>query len=1438
MNGLAYRFLKNLSLLILSIFIFNCTFSFCANANLKFGASEKNSSDVLVEVSNIGVMSATFSWEYPDEEEFMMGDYINLIVFEGKYRGQTPVYSIAHNVDGINLGDSTKFECKSLAPSTEYIVKFEFVKADGSSYESEKSFTTQDIDFKNIYFQEVEDDVSHSKKVNLFWELTNSDFEFVDGYSIQIFMKKFGDNDFFKDPFFETKEKVNNAEIEVPNFEEMYDFKIIYNLGEKFFESEIFSLDILAKGIDFKIGELSTSSAKLSWDFIDESILKDESEIQIFIKQDDDVDYEIEPFLKIKGRDELLKNKNYEINGLKFDTKYNLKIKFIIENIEEFKKSTPIYKEDKFEFKTNSLDIKDLKVVSTQDKKIVIGWEYSGDNVSFSDNDVLTVYLKECTDKEYKEVSKIDGNKLIETKNVEISLDKYNVDYDIKIEMYSGKSIFKYLTHRVEVPEFVFNVKETKVNSLKFLMLMDSKFKIDDADKIEIFAKEVDEIKNDGKLVEKKEDEYISIFNKTLKEIYNDEQNNTKVENEGSESNLNSKEILIDKFKEKFPEVENEDRKYDFKILIFKGENLFQKKEFILKLNNNDFQIINISFKNKTEKKVEATIEYAPCDFDFDGIKSLTCTIETGNKKRSNTKKIDINGDFKNKTKIDIEFDKAENYKLKFVYNFKENVKAEEKNYKNLSPLTESSQDEIDNGILVESKTKEPVEFETNYTHKFDFFSFKCVDDSLSELKFKFLFDNYYEIKDGDVVEIFSKSGVDEFGNAVVTFKQGEDGFYFKNIDVFDMFGFNFNTDYKFKAKFISKSGIIIEKEVDVKTIDVKFEKINFEHLSDVTAVLKWRLDKNFKFTSNDVLKIFYKEETKNDYPTEPNDVIEEINLVNGEFVYVDLIDTKYDVKFVFESGDKKFEKEFKLDTQIGDINFEVLNVYETSAYVKWDYPEDYEMFDGETLSLFLKTSNQSSYDEEPDYFMEQNSDKDEYLEDFKSAKFYDLLPNTDYEAKIIQDFGESGKREKEIKFKTNEISVEEIKVKTIKPFEFEIGWKLSSNTIEFNEDNDYVNIYIKNSEEEWSSDTLIYTSSNRILNFNDARFVVDDRKLTYDVKVEYGIANNNFSKVISTKLFYIDYEELSYDDEEFGEINIILNYSDSVKFKDGDSIDVFVSKPKSLDYEQKFSSKHSQSNDLNSLNRIKLKGIKQTSSIVVCPKSSDVKIFPTGIIYDTRAENSSTLEILSELKGDEIFVGMPMDYELDKSVKVFNSIGGESFYDVLDDGTEVIVISKIVPGKKYENTMLVATDVDGEEVELYIGEFTIEPSTLLEEFLRNSYFFAFDREPDEGGYNYWKNELTENENITGKYFLINLMFAEKEFADRNLSDQDLVKALYQIVVNREYDSKGLSYWVAIYGQYLEKFNGDKYEAKKTMVLRMVYEPEFQRLCKEMNIKW
>ena len=1467
------RIFRFLNLIILNIFILNYIGVFAVSTQIK---SPKNYDEIILNVNNIDLKSVTFSWEYPENISFTMGDYLNLIIIDDEVgdNGQVPIFSVAHNMDNINLKSITSFEAKSLSSSTNYTARIELVKSNGDVYEYDTTFSTPEFKISDIGFQNVEDDTTTKKNVRLVWNISHPNIEFSDQDKIQIFMKKFSDNDFFKDPIFETKEKINRADIELPNFEELYDFKIVYTIGMKNIESEVFSLDARVNSLNFKTTDLTMNSIKLVWNFTDKDILNDDSELLIFMKEDKSVEYGNEPLLKIKGKDELLKIEEYLVENLKFNTKYNLKVKFIVEVIEDLGKDIPIFTEDEYEFQTKSFALKDLKVESSSNNKCTVSWDYEGESISFSEGDSLSIYIKESSDAQYSQAVLTITENLALTTSTEITLPKYNTKYDIKINLIVGeKNVFEYITHIVEVPEVEFKIKEIKDNSLTFITKFDEKIKFENGDKIQIFAKK------------SSEDEYLDSYIKNV---------------ELSSNTVNSIDIELDESTLKKIQKTGEavtQEKYDFKINVIKSGILFQEKIYNVEMKQDTLQIVNVSFENKTEKQIEAVVEYAPCDFNFDGVESLSVFKEEVSKNgkkdvkqdgetQKDTPYAEIKENLKENNKFDITFDKFGNYKLKFVYKFKETSsevipkvqasnslsisESENQNFDLNSLTREQSQNsdsptisgaddensETNGGVqendgvstgqggssdgtqgTTESQTKPPVEKVETYNHKFDVFSLELRDVVLSEIKLNFAFAKHYTVKKGDKIEIFmKKDGNDTFSqDSIATFEHEKDKVDLNNIGVLDLVGLDYGTKYIFKAKFTAANykDNLMEKEIEATTTDIDISDIKIEHLSDLSAVVRWKLGENFEFNPNDILNIYYKKESENEFPQRPNEIVEDIYLQDGAFIYVDYIDTKYDVKLVFESGDKTLEKQFKLNTEIEKINAEILDIYQTSAYIKWNYPKNYSITDGESISIFVKESNQSSYGEEPDYFMEQNEENSEFLEDFRSAKLFDLLPNTNYDVKVLLDFGEVGKKEIEVSFKTEDIIVSNLKVTELKPFEFNVMWELNSNTIDFNEEYDSLDIYMKTTEEAWSEENLLYSFSKGLNNFNKVRFVVEDIKSIYDVKVDYNLVSKKISKTISTGLFYID-----YDESEYGNIDVLLKYPSSIDFKDGDEVSLFLKKPKASNYEQKNLFKQSSSNDLNSLRSISLKDVQQTSSIAVYVKSKSVTVFPSEIIYDTRAENSSTLEIISELKGNWIDIELPTDYELDVTSEVRNSIGGKSYYDKLDDGTDVIVVDEIVPGKKYRETTLITSDIYGNEVELFLDEFTLEPSNLLEEFLRNSYFFAFDREPDEGGYNYWKGKLQEKGDITGRYFLINLMFAEKEFSDRNLSDEDLIKVLYQIVVNREYDSKGLSYWIAVYKQYLAKFDGDKYEAKKTIVTRMVYEPEFERLCKQMDIKW
>lgn len=1490
------KILRHFNFLVVIIFILNYIF---ANGFWVSGEEQKNISDINFALKDVSFNSASFYWEYPQETNFDMGDYLNLILIDDEIgeRGQVPVFSEAHNRNNVNLKSINSFEAKGLAPSRSYTAKLEIVKSNGDSHTYEQNFKTEDFEISNMSFQNVEDGKTKTKNVRLTWSVTNTSLKFGDGDKINIFMKKYSDNDFSKIPIFESNEMVTRADIKLPNFEEIYEFKIVYTIGNKNIESEIFEIDASAGGINFKMKDITTSSVKLNWVFEDEEILNEDSSIQIFLKEDKEIEYDEHPILEIKGKENLLIKKEHLVENLKFSTKYNLKIKFVIENFEDFGESSPVFKEDEYEFETKDFSLTNVKIENISDNKCNLSWDYAGENISFSSGDSLNIYIKESSSNGYSQPAFTISQDLSNIKNSEITFPKFNTNYDVKISFsIGGKELSEYTSHIIELPKVDFKIGNITDTSLKFIPSFNN-ISFSQGDKIQFFVK-----KNS-------DEDYPIAPTKELVHL-------------SSENILSISEIDLDL-------NQQAGQSLDIKVNILKNSVVVQENVYNVKMKN-ELQIVRVFVDRKSENSVKAIVEYAPYDFDFQNVESL-CLYKNVEGDSQQSLHSEIKENFRDNNSFDIEFDKFQNYKLSFIYKFKDtqipesrisrsgedagdSVQQEGENANDGSDVQENDEnsnienpdeeniqgsggessdsgsaqpdaeepgdqnstdqgsdgesnngnqngDEIENSKPDNDQSSNDGEVKENggesageesegnnsavtevrrdeiYNHKFDAMEFQLQDVVLSDIKFKFKFDKNYTVKNGDKIEIFlKKEGEENFSEeAIVKFEHGKDSIDLNNIGVIDITGLDNGTKYIFKSKFISSkySSNVLEKEIEVTTNAIEFSNIEIHHVSDLTAMVKWKLGKNFEFSPNDSLDIFYKKESQENYPDRPNETLNDIYIEDGAFIYLDNIDTKYDIKLIFRSGAKTFEKEFKLNTEVDVVNAEISEIYETSAYIKWDYPENYFITDGEAISIFVKESNAASYGDNPDYFLEQNEENGDFLKDFRSAKLFDLMPNTNYDVKVILEFGEVGKKEREVSFKTKDMSISDLIITDIKPFEFNIAWDADFKTVDFNEEYDFLNVYMKTSEESWSDENLVYESSKDLNDFKKMRFIIDNPENIYDVKIEYNLVSGKISKTSSIKLFTLSYKEI-----EYGNIDVSIRYPSPVSFEDGDEIILFLRKPKTNSYEQKFLSKHSVINNLNSVTSVSLKDVAQTSHIASFINSKKVNIFPTQITYDTRAQNSSTLEIISELKGSSIDIDLPIDYELDVTSEIRNSIGGNSYYEELDDGTYVIVINGIVPGKTYRETLLLTSDVYGNEVELFLDEFKLEPSNLLEEFLRNSYFFAFDREPDEGGYTYWKDELLKKGDITGKYFLVNLMFAEKEFSDRNLGDEDLIKVLYQIVVNREYDSKGLSYWVAIYKQYLSKFNNDQYEAKKTIVLRMVHEPEFQQLCNRMDVNW
>ena len=110
--------------------------------------------------------------------------------------------------------------------------------------------------------------------------------------------------------------------------------------------------------------------------------------------------------------------------------------------------------------------------------------------------------------------------------------------------------------------------------------------------------------------------------------------------------------------------------------------------------------------------------------------------------------------------------------------------------------------------------------------------------------------------------------------------------------------------------------------------------------------------------------------------------------------------------------------------------------------------------------------------------------------------------------------------------------------------------------------------------------------------------------------------------------------------------------------------------------------------------------------------------------------------------------------------------------------------------------------------------------------FLVRCYRLCLGREADENGLNSWCTQILTGAN-TAKQAAYGFVFSN-EFKSKNLSDEDYVKTLYRVFMDREADGAGLNSWVNVLrsGQSREHvFNG------------FADSPEFRELCQSYGIQ-
>jgi len=114
-----------------------------------------------------------------------------------------------------------------------------------------------------------------------------------------------------------------------------------------------------------------------------------------------------------------------------------------------------------------------------------------------------------------------------------------------------------------------------------------------------------------------------------------------------------------------------------------------------------------------------------------------------------------------------------------------------------------------------------------------------------------------------------------------------------------------------------------------------------------------------------------------------------------------------------------------------------------------------------------------------------------------------------------------------------------------------------------------------------------------------------------------------------------------------------------------------------------------------------------------------------------------------------------------------------------------------------------------------------------LDDFVKRMYTTALKREPEEEGFNYWKDAL-KNKKTTARD-MARFFFDSPEFKSFNLSDEEFLNRVYETIMDREPDKEGFDYWL--------KRLKSKEVSRSEVVDMFVDAPEFKKLAESYGIK-
>lgn len=739
-----------------------------------------------------------------------------------------------------------------------------------------------------------------------------------------------------------------------------------------------------------------------------------------------------------------------------------------------------------------------------------------------------------------------------------------------------------------------------------------------------------------------------------------------------------------------------------------------------------------------------------------------------------------------------------------------------------------------------------------------------------------------YALQAGDQVDIFIKevrengnsetrsgSNNNGYGDALLTLVHGtgEGKYDLNEVTRVDVSGLTPESKYKAKVQFtMTGDNTPISTEVNISTKSFAIKSFEVDSYEEYDILVRWAVEpENMKFGDADKVEIFVKLASDNNYPQEPSYMIQghpskdgdpDIDTTFSDYVLAETIGEEQNMKLVYTVGDKKYEKELTFTNTINPVKASLFSKDATRALIQFEAPDNYEFVSGDKLLIYAKDEFAEGQLETENFlaFEGVQSDSLSIADDMRLIELSYLLPEAAYEVLVKLELQDGEVAPAKFEFTTGALGVTDVTLQSIKHNSNVISWNYGDKEIDFYKDESKYEhtdkLIIAHRE---ASEGPIPEELNAIKQLTHKEILGPDIKSVKDFNVEVKDPSKDYEVVVLYELGGLKYIKRfktsnlvvssSEDAVENNTAAINWKYPSNVSLGDADKTEVFIRKKNDTEYPST-PSNSSTGTGTTSYTFNELEGETEYVAKVQIVKEG-LNIDPVEVNFTTKANPAKDViieQVEDKIQGTKAKFSIPTsDVEVNKDGEIQLSMGDEQYkgfkVKLSDDGTSFI-IEPTIPKKRYQNVEVQIPLKDGTSMTITIKEFTTEPENITQDWLSNAYWFAFERFPDEEGYNYWYEHRMLTKKLNGEYFLKNLMFAEDEFTNRNLADRDLIAALYQIVVNRDFDEEGLNFWISIYNENLKNAQGNKKLAQETLVDRMVHEPEFGKLCDKAGIFW